>query len=63
MTLDEAIKHSLDVAESQDNLAMDCRFQVDAAGVKACRKCAEEHRQLARWLQDYKRLLAKEVKI
>ena len=44
MTLDEAIKHCEDVAD------YDC-FTDDQ------RKCSEEHRQLADWLRDYKRLL------
>lgn len=39
MTLDEAIKHTEEVANGK------------------CDKCAEEHRQLAEWLKDYKRLL------
>ena len=43
MTLEQAIRHCLNVAET--------------CTVKAC---AEDHRQLADWLRDYKRLLAKE---
>ena len=35
MTLDEAIKHAEEVAEQN----------------KGCQKCAEEHRQLAKWLK------------
>lgn len=44
MTLDEAIKHAEEVASRKfdDNVH--------------CIKCAEEHRQLAEWLKDYKRL-------
>jgi len=49
MTLDEAIKHAEEVAD------------YDAYGEKQC-KCAEEHRQLAEWLKDYKRLLEQEPK-
>jgi hypothetical protein len=41
MTLDEAIKHCLNVAET--------------CTVKAC---ANDHKQIAKWLKDYKRLLA-----
>lgn len=44
MTLTEAIKHCEEVAD------YDC-FTDDQ------RKCSEEHRQLADWLRDYKRLL------
>ncbi len=47
MTLDEAILHAEEVAD------------YDAYGEKQC-KCAEEHRQLAEWLKDYKRLLERE---
>ena len=43
MTIDEAIRHCLNVAET--------------CTVKAC---ANDHRQLATWLKDYKRLLVKE---
>lgn len=46
MTLDEAIKHCNDVADSQ------LRFN----DVCSNRSCGEEHRQLAEWLQDYKTL-------
>ena len=44
INLQEAIKHCLDVADDKSK----------------CDKCREEHRQLAEWLKDYKRLLAKE---
>lgn len=47
LTLDEAIAHCEEVAD------YDC-YDDDQ------RRCAEEHRQLAEWLEDYKRLL-KEV--
>lgn len=40
MTLDEAIDHSLDAA----------------ASITKCTECREEHRLLAVWLQDLKRL-------
>lgn len=39
MTLDEAIKHAADVAETCD-----------------CKECALQHRQLANWLQELKKL-------
>ena len=41
MTLDEAIKHSEEVADSYNNTAPDC-------------DCAKEHRQLAKWLRELK---------
>lgn len=45
MILDEAIKHS----EEKYNKLKD-----------TCIECAEEHKQLAEWLKDYKKLKAKE---
>ena len=42
MKLEDAIQHCEEVAN-------------DRAG--CCEDCAEEHRQLAEWLKDYKRLL------
>lgn len=66
MTLDQAIKHAEEVAEEQDEL---CKRYDDASGysrshnesirvadAKWCERCAKEHRQLAEWLRDYKRL-------
>lgn len=60
--LDEAIQHCLDVAEEQDKLAS--RYE-DASGYSRshieslktnesikCRECANEHRQLAAWLEE-----------
>lgn len=46
MTLDKAIKHAEEVAIDQD---------------LCCSECADEHRQLAEWLKDYKRLLEQET--
>lgn len=43
MTLDEAIKHSEEVADSYNNTVPDC-------------DCAKEHRQLAEWLKELKHL-------
>lgn len=58
MTLDEAICHAKEVAEEQLMRAGRCT-QDDKFCDKYsnCIKCAEEHRQLAEWLRDYKRLL------
>lgn len=63
MTLDEAIKHAEEVAKKQENNAKSYpkpNKSVKGSGKKynACLKCAEEHRQLAEWLKDYKRLLS-----
>ena len=70
ITLDEAIKHEEEVAIEEDKL---CKRYDDASGytrshneeirtsdAKNCEKCAAEHRQLAEWLKDYKRLLEQE---
>lgn len=70
MTLDEAIKHCEEVAKEQEELyglcpgseseygTKDCKVLTNGKD-KGCLKCAKEHRQLAKWLRDYKRLLAK----
>ena len=50
MTLDEAIKHAEEVAEEHT------KYNI-YGGFESCDECAEEHRQLAEWLKDYKRLL------
>ena len=60
MTLEEAIKHAEEVIvemsyEFQESVALQ-----DHKNAKLCRECAEEHRQLAEWLKDYKRLLEQE---
>ena len=65
MTLDEAIKHAEEVATKQENNAKGYprpNKSVKGSGRKynAYLKCAEEHRQLAEWLKDYKRLLEQE---
>lgn len=54
MTLDEAIKHCEEVVDSHDSIK-----QIKAVTLEECR-CADEHRQLAEWLKDYKRLKIKE---
>ncbi len=60
MTLDEAIKHAEEVAERKDKEAYDLKYDYDmnvSDIVTECETCADEHRQLAEWLKDYKRLL------
>lgn len=52
MTLDEAIKHCEEVAEKNDKIADAYK---NGLGIDVdCRKCAEEHRQLASWLRELK---------
>ena len=66
MTLEEAIKHCDEVADYKDHDAElwdrsaefwkeDNKYAVDQ--VKECRRCAEEHRQLADWLKLLQRIL------
>jgi len=64
MTLDEAIKHAEEVAEEKEGEAQDLEYsKLDwRHEANQCSKCAEEHRQLAGWLKDYKRLLEQEPK-
>lgn len=58
MTLNEAIRHCEEVAKEQENkFSTSGEFLGDNAD---CQKCAAEHRQLAEWLKDYKRLLEQE---
>ena len=46
MTLDEAIKHAEEVADSHDRIK-----QIKAVTLEECRR-AREHRQLAEWLKE-----------
>ena len=59
MTLDEAIRHCEEVADRKQMEGLDCfyRYSRETEKGKRCYKCADEHRQLAVWLKDYKRLL------
>lgn len=64
MTIDEAIKHCREVAEKKEKLAntyesfQDCGNSKSSltSGREKCLKCAEEHKQLARWLEELKAL-------
>ena len=51
MTLDEAIRHAMNIAEKQEELAKVC---VAKRAKDDCLKCANEHRQLAEWLKELK---------
>ena len=53
MTIDEAIAHAREVAEEQRK-ACDLAWVWD--NPDNIKKCAEEHEQLAEWLEDYKRI-------
>lgn len=54
LTLDEAIKHCLEVAEQKehDSIATTGDHELDIAMKEGCIQCAADHRQLAEWLQE-----------
>ena len=54
ITLDEAIKHCLEVAEQNDAQAEKWREESGEEWGKTttCRECAADHRQLAEWLRE-----------
>lgn len=58
MTIDEAIKHCLEVAEQNDTQADKWQEEGGEQWGKttACRECAAEHRQLGEWLTELKNL-------
>lgn len=59
MTLDEAIKHCKEKAkELSDKAYAEWGYGMTEEQAYDCNECAREHEQLARWLEDYKRLLA-----
>ena len=65
MTIDEAIKHCLEVADCNNLLAdkFDEWDEWEKADADNCRSCAAEHMQLAEWLTDYKELREKIKKL
>lgn len=58
MTLDEAIKHAEEVADTKLQDAELSEIQVCYNNAKKCSACAEEHRQLEEWLKELKKLRA-----
>lgn len=60
MTLDEAIKHCLEVAEENETKAQKIGVQflgtTKDKEATECRECAADHRQLAEWLTELKEL-------
>ena len=61
MTIDEAIKRAEEVVEVKEEQAWEAQLQEEYRTIESCKECAEEHRQLAEWLKDYKRLLEQEL--
>lgn len=60
MTIEEAIKHCLEVAEQQEADSFIDRWSDDDEWSESlkenCRQCAADHRQLAEWLTELKEL-------
>lgn len=68
MTIDKAIKHCIEVAEKQEITAKSNLMEIDkikADGIlrlydadeyESCMKCAAEHRQLAEWLRELRKI-------
>ena len=59
LTLDDAIKHCLEVAEQKERDSAELIAILDELNVDACKECAADHRQLAEWLMKLKELEAK----
>ncbi|MBQ2856580.1 MAG: hypothetical protein IJE78_05520 [Bacteroidaceae bacterium] len=57
MTLDEAIEHAEEAAEQNAKRASWFWSKENNPNYENCVEYAKEHRQLAEWLKDYKRLL------
>ena len=55
MTLDEAILHAREVAERNRKQYKNCPSDRTDIRHQTCQECAEEHEQLAEWLEDLKR--------
>ena len=56
MTLDEAILHAREVAERNRKQYKNCPSDRTDIRHQTCEECAEEHEQLAQWLEDYKHI-------
>lgn len=55
LTLDEAIKHCLEVAENNEQFASGKWIGSEGeANRQECKQCAADHRQLAEWLTELK---------
>lgn len=67
MTLDEAIRHAEEVADKKEREKQKWERWLESdsdnravAEKESCELFAKEHRQLAEWLKDYKRLIEKD---
>lgn len=61
MTLDEAIKHCEEVAQEKRYEYQECLAVHDTESAMNCKKCGEEHEQLAKWLKELKALKEKSL--
>ena len=55
MTLDEAIVHAKEVVERNRKQWKNCPAKRDTREHLTCEECAEEHEQLAEWLEELKK--------
>lgn len=61
MTIDEAIKHCLEVVENNEQFASGKWIGSEGeANRQECEQCAADHRQLAEWLTELKDLRAEQ---
>lgn len=54
MTIDEAIAHAREVAKRNREQWKNCPAERDTREHLTCEECAEEHEQLAEWLEELK---------
>ena len=52
MTIEQAIKHAEEVAQEKRYEYQECLAVHDMEEAMDCRKCGEEHEQLAAWLRE-----------
>jgi hypothetical protein len=60
MRIEELIKYCEEVAESKRKQVENGDWEKGSLTERDCLECADEHKQLAKWLRDYKRLLERE---
>ena len=56
ISIDEAITHAREVAERNRKQWKNCPAKRDTREHLTCEECAEEHEQLAEWLEELKEL-------
>ena len=56
LSIDETIAHARDVAKRNREQWKNCHADRRDIEHQTCEQCAEEHEQLAEWLEDYKRI-------